>query len=158
MVVTVWTSFSVFWVFFSADFIALDDVETEEHAKIQMSTNIFIPFVQQDHSYLICGFHGFKFFPFSWAFVVIIPKKAQKQVSVMLASLLIYQMKTYFLALAYADKLRSTSTSKGLFFWNFLSFLFLFFLPVSSTTSSSCSSSSDIYGFLEENRHTTSST
>lgn len=77
MVVTVWTSFSVFWVFFSADFMALDDIETEHHLKMQISTNIFIPIGHQDHSYLICSFNGFKFFPFSRAFVVIIPRNVQ---------------------------------------------------------------------------------
>lgn len=62
MVVTVWTSFSVFWVFFSADFMALDDIETEHYLKMQISANIFILIAHQDHSYLICSFNGFKFF------------------------------------------------------------------------------------------------
>lgn len=80
MVVTVWTSFSVFWVFFSADFMALNDLGTDKDATLGISADIFILTVLDDHSYLIGGFNGFEFFPFSRAFVVIVPKKVDKQV------------------------------------------------------------------------------
>lgn len=39
--------------------------QNERHLKMQINTNIFILIVHQDHSYLICSFNGFKFFPFS---------------------------------------------------------------------------------------------